>query len=186
MVDQELYDDTKDRMKKTIESMKKDFTGIRTGRASPAILDSIRVQAYGQETPIKQLASISIPESRMIVIQPWDKSVLGEVEKAIQKSDLGINPQNDGKLLRLIFPPLTEDRRKELVKVVKKRGEEGKVAIRNIRRDAIDYLKEMEKEGLISEDDEHRGQDEIQKLTDDLIVEIDKTLEAKEREIMEV
>jgi ribosome recycling factor len=186
MVDQELYDDTKDRMKKTIESMKKDFSGIRTGRASPAILDSIRVSAYGQESPIKQVASISVPESRMIVIQPWDKSILSEIEKAIQKSDLGINPQNDGKLLRLIFPPLTEERRKDLVKVVKKRAEEGKVSIRNIRRDAIDYLKEMEKEGLISEDDEHRGQDEFQKLTDELIVEIDKTLEAKEREIMEV
>lgn len=186
MVDQELYDETKDKMKKTIESMKKDFTMIRTGRASPAILDSIKVSAYGQESPIKQVASISVPEPRMIVIQPWDKSVIGEIEKAIQKSDLGINPTNDGKLLRLSFPPLTEERRKDLVKVVKKRSEEGKVSIRNIRREAIEYLKEMQKEKMISEDGEHKGQDEIQKLTDEMIVEIDKVMDGKEKEIMEV
>jgi ribosome recycling factor len=122
----------------------------------------------------------------MIVIQPWDKGVLGEIEKAIQKSDLGINPTNDGKLLRLVFPPLTEERRKELVKVVKKRGEECKVSIRNVRRDSIEFFKEMEKEGDISEDDQRRGSDEIQKLTDELILEVDKTTEMKEKEIMEV
>jgi ribosome recycling factor len=186
MVDQELYDDTQSRMKKCIESMKKDFTGIRTGRATPTILDSIRISVYGQDMHIKQLASISVPESRMIVIQPWDKGVLGEIEKAIQKSDLGINPTNDGKLLRLVFPPLTEERRKELVKVVKKRGEECKVSIRNVRRDSIEFFKEMEKEGDISEDDQRRGSDEIQKLTDELILEVDKTTEMKEKEIMEV
>ncbi len=186
MIDKELYEDTKERMQKSIESMKRDFMGIRTGRATPAILDTIKVSAYGQDMPIKQLASISVPEPRMIVIQPWDKGVLSEIEKAIQKSDLGINPTNDGKLLRLVFPPLTEERRKELVKVVKKRGEEGKVAVRSIRRDAIDYLKEMEKEGDISEDDCHRGQDEIQELTNKFTDQVDKVLEAKEKEILEI
>lgn len=186
MVDQELYDDTKERMKKSIESMRKDFMSIRTGRATPAVLEPIRVTAYGQEMPIKQLASISIPEPRMIVIQPWDKSVLEDVEKAIQKSELGINPVNDGKLLRLMFPPLTEERRKELVKHVKKRAEEGKIAVRNVRRDAMEMLKLMEKDGDISEDDQRRGQDEIEDLTKDIIKEVDKVLEAKEKEVMEI
>jgi len=186
MVDQELYDDTRDRMRKSVESMKKDFMSIRTGRATPAILEPIRVFAYGQEMSIKQVASISVPESRMIVIQPWDQSLTGEIEKAIQKSDIGIHPQNDGKLLRLTFPPLTEERRKELVKIVKKRAEEGKVSIRNIRRDALDFLKEMEKEGSISEDDARRGQEEFQKLTDEFIEEIDKVAQGKEKEIMEI
>ncbi|MCD4782919.1 MAG: ribosome recycling factor [Candidatus Eremiobacteraeota bacterium] len=186
MVDQELYDDSKDRMKKSIESMRKDFMAIRTGRATPAVLEPIKVSAYGQEMPIKQLASISIPEPRMIVIQPWDKSVLEVIEKTIQKSELGINPVNDGKLLRLIFPPLTEERRKELVKQVKKRAEEGKVAVRNIRRDAMEMLKLMEKDGDISEDDQRRGQDEIDDLTKDIIKEIDKVLEGKEKEILEI
>jgi len=186
MVDQELYDDTKERMKKSIDSMRKDFLAIRTGRATPAVLEPIRVPAYGQEMPIKQLASISIPEPRMIVIQPWDKNILEEIEKSIQKSELGINPVNDGKLLRLIFPPLTEERRKELVKQVKKRAEEGKVAVRNIRRDAMEMLKLMEKDGDISEDDQRRGQDEIEDLTKDIINEIDRVLEGKEKEILEI
>lgn len=186
MVDPEIYKDTRSRMKKSVEAMKKDFMGIRTGRATPAILDTIKVEAYGQEMAIKQLASISIPEPRMIVIQPWDKSVIGDIEKAILKSDLGINPINDGKLLRLVFPPLTEERRKELVKVVKKRAEEAKISVRNVRRDSIDFLKEMEKEGDISEDDLHRGEDEIQRITDDFTDEIDRILEAKEKEIMEI
>jgi ribosome recycling factor len=186
MVDQELHEDTKSRMDKCLDSMKKDFLGIRTGRATPAILDPIRVTSYGQEVPIKQVASISVPEARMIVIQPWDKNVLGEIEKAIQKSDLGINPMNDGKLIRLVFPPLTEERRKELVKQVKKRGEECKVSIRNVRRDAIEYLKEMEKEKAISEDDLRLGQKEIQDLTDEYSEKVDKMLEGKEKEIMEI
>lgn len=186
MVDQELYDDSQSRMKKAIESMKRDFQGVRTGRATPVILDSIRVSAYGQDMPIKQMASISVPEPRMIVIQPWDKGVLSDIEKAIQKSDLGINPTNDGKLIRLVFPPLTEERRKELVKGIKKRGEECKVSIRNIRRDAIEYLKELKKEGDISEDDERRGSEEIQKLTDELTKDVDKVLEIKEKEVMEI
>jgi ribosome recycling factor len=186
MVNPELYEDSKSRMRKALDSMRKDFQGIRTGRATPAILDSIRVSVYGQEMPIKQLASISVPEARMIVIQPWDKGSLSEVEKAIQKSDLGINPTNDGKLLRLISPPLTEERWKDLVKQVKKRGEECKVAIRNVRRDALDFLKEMEKEGDISEDDHHRGQEEFQKLTDEISKEVDKIAEMKEVEIMEI
>lgn len=186
MVDQELYEDSQDRMKKSVDSMRKDFMAIRTGRATSAVLEPIRVSAYGQEMPIKQMASISIPEPRMIVIQPWDKSVLAELEKAIQKSDLGINPVNDGKILRLVFPPLTEERRKDLVKQVKKRAEDGKVAIRNIRRDAMEMLKLMEKDGDISEDDEKRGQEEIDELTKKIIDEIDKIRDAKEKEILEI
>ncbi len=186
MLDPDIFKDTEERMQKSIEAMKKDFIGIRTGRASPALLDTIKVNAYGQEMAIKQVATISVPEPRMIVIQPWDKSVIGEIEKAIQKSDLGINPVNDGKLIRLVFPPLTEERRKDLVKLVKKRAEEAKISIRNIRRDAIEYLKELEKEGEISEDDQHRGQDQIQKITDKFTKEIDRILSIKEKEIMEV
>ena len=186
MVDKELFEDTEDRMKKAIDSMRKDFLAIRTGRATPAVLEPIKISAYGQEMPIKQLATISVPEPRSIVIQPWDKSVLGDIEKAIQKSDLGINPTNDGKLLRLAFPPLTEERRKELVKQVKKRGEEGKIAVRNVRRDAMEMLKLMEKDGDISEDDEKRGQKEFEDLTKKIIEDIDKIVEAKEKEIMEI
>lgn len=186
MVDEELFEDTEDRMKKAIDSMRKDFLAIRTGRATPAVLEPIKISAYGQEMPIKQLATISIPEPRSIVIQPWDKSVLGDIEKAIQKSDLGINPTNDGKLLRLAFPPLTEERRKDLVKQVKKRGEEGKIAVRNVRRDAMEMLKLMEKDGDISEDDEKRGQKEFEDLTKKIIEDIDKIVEAKEKEIMEI
>lgn len=186
MVDKELFEDTEDRMKKAIDSMRKDFLAIRTGRASAAVLEPIKISAYGQEMPIKQLATISVPEPRSIVIQPWDKGVLGEIEKAIQKSDLGINPTNDGKLLRLAFPPLTEERRKDLVKQVKKRGEEGKIAVRNVRRDAMEMLKLMEKDGDISEDDEKRGQKEFEDLTKKIIEDIDKIVEAKEKEIMEI
>ncbi|MCE1245472.1 MAG: ribosome recycling factor [Firmicutes bacterium] len=186
MVDQELYDDTQDRMKKSIDSMRKDFMMVRTGRATPVVLEPIKISAYGQEMPIKQVASVSIPEPRMIVIQPWDKGVLADIEKAIQKSDLGINPSNDGKIIRLVFPPLTEDRRKELVKQLKKRSEEGRVAVRNVRRDAMEMLKEMQKEGMITEDDEKRGQAEFEELTKKMIEEIDKVLEAKEKEVMEV
>lgn len=186
MVDKELFEDTEDRMKKAIDSMRKDFLAIRTGRATPAVLEPIKISAYGQEMPIKQLATISVPEPRSIVIQPWDKGVLGEIEKAIQKSDLGINPTNDGKLLRLAFPPLTEERRKDLVKQVKKRGEEGKIAVRNVRRDAMEMLKLMEKDGDISEDDEKRGQKEFEDLTKKIIDDIDKIVESKEKEIMEI
>jgi len=186
MVDPELYKDSEERMKKSIDAMRKDFLTVRTGRATPAVLEPIRVPAYGQAMPIKQLATISIPEPRMIVIQPWDKGVLGEIEKAIQKSDLGINPTNDGKLLRLIFPPLTEERRKELVKHIKKRGEEGKVAVRNIRRDAMEMLKLMEDEGENSEDDEKRGRNEIEELTKKIVEDIDKIVAAKDKEIMEI
>lgn len=186
MIDPEVFEDASERMKKSVESMRKDFLTIRTGRATPAVLDPIKVSAYGQDMPIKQLASISIPEPRMIVIQPWDKGVLSDIEKAIQKSDLGINPVNDGKLLRLVFPPLTEDRRKDLVKQVRKRGEEGKVAVRNVRRDAMEMLKLMEKDGDISEDDEKRGQEEIEDLTKKFVEEIDKITQGKEKEIMEI
>ena len=186
MVDQDLHDDTLDRMEKSVDSMKKDFLGIRTGRASPAILDPIRVPAYGQEMQIKRLASVSIPEPRMMVIQPWDKSILSEIEKAIQKSDLGIHPNNDGKLLRLIFPPLTEERRRELVKVVHRKTEDGRVALRNVRRDALEMLRELEKEKEISQDEQKRAQERLQDITDKFIAEAGKAAEAKEAELLEI
>ncbi|MEW6280496.1 MAG: ribosome recycling factor [Candidatus Eremiobacterota bacterium] len=178
----ELFTDTEDRMKKTLESLGRDFRTIRTGRATPALIERITVDAYGQEMPINQLASVNVPEARMLVIQPWDKSQIGAIEKAIMKSDLGITPTNDGQVIRLAFPPLTEDRRKELVKVIKKKAEEARVSMRNIRRDALEHLKGLE----LPEDQEKRAQDQVQKLTDRYIEEISKSLDVKEKEIMEV
>ena len=173
-------------MKKTIGALERDLGKVRTGRASVALLDDIRVDYYGTPTPLNQLATISIPEARMIVIQPWDKTVIGEIEKAILKSELGLTPQNDGKVIRLAIPRLTEERRRELVKVVKKMGEGSKVAIRNIRRDAIEQLRKMEKEKQLSKDDLRHYQNEVQKLTDRYIERVEEIVEAKEREIMEV
>lgn len=178
--------ETEKHMEKVIEATKKDFSAIRTGRANPAILDRVMVECYGSEMPLNQLANISAPEARMLLVQPWDKSLLSNVEKAIQKADLGLNPSNDGSVIRLVIPQLTEERRKELVKVVKKIAEEKRIAIRGIRRDANEHLKKMEKEGLISEDLSKKGLEDIQKLTDKFIVEIDRLLEHKEAEIMEV
>jgi len=183
---QEVIRDCESRMKKTIGALERDLSKVRTGRASVALLDDIRVDYYGTPTPLNQLATISIPESRMIVIQPWDKTVIGEIEKAILKSELGLTPQNDGKVIRLVIPRLTEERRRELVKVVKKMGEGSKVAIRNIRRDAIEQLRKMEKEKQLSKDDLRHYQNEVQKLTDRYIVRVEEIVEAKEREIMEV
>ena len=173
-------------MKGTIEATKKELASVRTGRASASILDRVVVEYYGTPTPLKQLANISVPEARMIIVQPWDKSALSAVEKAIQKADLGLNPVNDGSIIRLPVPQLTEERRKELVKVVKKEAEEKRVVIRNLRRDGNEKVKALEKDGHLSEDEVKRGLDEIQKLTDRYIVEIDKLLEHKEKEIMEV
>ncbi|MDR1317082.1 MAG: ribosome recycling factor [Spirochaetales bacterium] len=177
---------TEERMKKTIKSLQDEFNGLRTGRASAAIFDRIRIDYYGQKTPLNQAASISVPEARLIVIQPWDKALLGEIEKAIQMSELSLNPSNDGKIIRINIPPLTEERRKELVKVSRNAAEQSRVAIRNIRRDANDELKKALKNGDLSEDEEKKTGEEIQKLTDKYIAEIGKELEAKEKEIMEV
>ncbi len=181
-----VIQDAETRMKKSVAALISDFNTIRTGRASAALFDKIRVDYYGQSTPLSQVATISIPEARLVVIQPWDKGILNEIEKAIQKSELSVNPNNDGKVLRINIPPLTEERRKELVKVAKNTAEQGRVAIRNIRRDANDELKKMEKKHEITEDDEKKGAEDIQKLTDSYIKEINSHLENKEKEIMEI
>ncbi|MGQ9497727.1 MAG: ribosome recycling factor [Desulfotomaculales bacterium] len=173
-------------MQKTVEIVKREFASLRAGRATPALLDKILVNYYGTPTPVNQLASISAPEPRLLVVQPWDKSITGEIEKAILKSDLGITPSSDGNVIRLAIPQLTEERRQELVKVIKKKAEEGRVAIRNVRRDANDQLRAKQKEGEITEDELRRGQDDVQKLTDKYIKEIDRLLQAKEKEIMEI
>ena len=175
-----------EKMDKTINVLQDDYATIRAGRANPHALDKIKVDYYGTPTPIQQVGNISVPEARMIMIAPWEKSLLKEIEKAINMSDLGINPTNDGTTVRLIFPELTEDRRKELVKEVKKKGEAAKVAVRNIRRDTVDAIKKMEKASEISEDDLKDGENKVQKLTDKAIEEIDKTIENKSKEIMTV
>lgn len=182
----EVVNEAEDKMKKAIEVMRKDFASMRAGRATPAILEKVMVDYYGVPTPINQVANISVPEPRLLVIQPWDKSVISAVEKAIQKSDLGLNPNNDGSVIRLAIPQLTQERRNELVKSAKKKAEDARVAIRNIRRDANEHLKALQKEKQISEDDDKRAQEEVQKLTDKYIKEADKVLEHKEAEIMEV
>jgi ribosome recycling factor len=174
------------RMQKSLQAFQEELAGLRTGRASAAMFDKIRVEYYGNPTPLSQVASISVPESRLVVIQPWDKSLLGEIEKAIQSSELSLNPSSDGKVIRLNIPPLTEDRRKEIVKLAKNTAEQARVAIRNIRRDANDELKKQEKAGDISEDDLKRGEEQIQGLTDKFIEEINSALEAKESEILEI
>lgn len=172
----EIYSDTESRMTKALSALKTEFNTVRAGRANPALLDRLSVDYYGTPTPVKQMANISAPEPRLLVIQPWDKSVIPEVEKAIMKSDLGLTPNNDGTVIRLSIPQLTQERRAELVKVVRKKAEECKVAIRNIRRDANDLVKEMQKEGDISEDDERRSQEEIQKITDKYVKMVDEQL----------
>ncbi|WP_243312070.1 ribosome recycling factor [Fundidesulfovibrio agrisoli] len=178
--------DVKTRMEKASAALDKEFSHLRTGRASVALLDGIKVDYYGTPTPIDQLASVSTPDSRTITIQPWDRAAFGLIEKAIQKSDLGLNPVNDGKIIRIGMPPLTEDRRKELVKVAKKYTEEGKVAVRNIRRDANDALKKKLKDKSLSEDDVRKGEAEIQKITDSFVAKLDQQLAKKEKEIMEI
>lgn len=182
----DILTDSEDRMKKTIEHLQNDFAGLRAGRANPAMLDKIMVNYYGQPTPINQMANINVPEARLLVIQPWDKSTIAEIEKAILKSDLGITPSNDGNVIRIAIPQLTEERRKEMVKVVRKRAEDAKVAIRNLRREANDLIKSSEKDKLISEDESKKGLDSAQKVTDKYIKDIDTVLQAKEKEIMEV
>lgn len=183
---QSVIDNCEQRMKKSTEALSTEFSMLRTGRASASLFDKIKVDYYGAETPLAQVASISVPEARLVVIQPWDKTVLPAIEKAIQKSELGLNPNNDGKLIRVVFPPLTEDRRKELAKSAKATAEGARVAVRNIRRDAMEELKKLQKSGDISEDQQKEGETKIQKLTDGAIVEIGKIAEAKEKEIMEI
>lgn len=183
---QELRKKTSERMNSAIDALKKEFSSVRTGRASLALLDGITVDYYGTPTPLQQLTSLSIPESRQIAIQPWEQRIIPEIEKAILKSDLGLTPMNDGKIIRINIPILTEERRKQLVKLVKKRAEESKVAVRNIRRDSNEELKKLEKEKHLSEDDTKKEHDEIQKITDSFIKKIDEVLEHKEKEIMEV
>ena len=175
-----------EKMDKTIDSLMNDYASIRAGRANPHVLDKIKVDYYGTPTPIQQVGNISVPEARMILIQPWEKSLLKAIEKAIQTSDLGINPNNDGSCIRLIFPELTEDRRKELAKDVKKKGENAKVAVRNIRRDANDAFKKAEKAGEITEDELADLTEKMQKLTDKTIERVDKAVEEKTKEIMTV
>ena len=174
------------KMEKTLANLKEEYAVIRAGRANPQILNKITVSYYGTETPLQQVASISVPEARMLQIQPWDRSLIKEIEKAINKSDIGINPNNDGQVIRLIFPELNEERRKELSKDIRKKGEEAKVAVRNIRRDAMDKLKKAEKAGELTEDDLEQNEDDAQKLTDDFVKKIDEAIAEKTKEIMKV
>lgn len=173
-------------MSKSLASLQGELAGIRTGKANPGLLDNIKVMYYGQTVPLKQVANIAVPEARLITIQPWEKTLVPEIEKAIRASDLGLNPQSDGVLIRLPIPPLTEERRKDLVKVVKRYAEECRVAVRNIRRDANEEYKKQEKSHDLSEDNMHDMQSEVQKLTDDFIKNIDEVIAAKEKEIMEI
>ncbi len=173
------------RMEKTINALKDEFNTIRTGRASASLFDKVRVDYYGEKTPLSQVANIAIPEARMVVITPWDKTLIGEIEKAIQRSELGLNPSNDGKVIRIAIPPLTADRRKELVKQAKTIAENSRVAIRNIRRDGNEELKKQQKDGSITEDELKTTEDSLQKTTDKFIAEINKIFEDKEKEIME-
>ena len=183
---EKTLNDLEEKMNKTLKALQGDLNKVRTGRASVALFDDIRVDYYGTPTPLKQVATLSVPESRLIIIQPWDPQMIGEIEKAILKSELGVTPTNDGKLIRLTIPRLTEERRKDLVKIIKKMGEGSKVAIRNIRRDVNENFKEMEEEKLISEDELHQNLDKIQKVTDGFIRKIDEALHAKEQEILEI
>jgi ribosome recycling factor len=177
---------SEEHMQKSIENLKRELIGIRTGKANPGLLDNVKVMYYGQSVPLKQVASIAAPEARLITVQPWEKPMVPEIEKAIQASELGLNPQSDGTLIRLPIPPLTEERRKDLVKVVRRVGEETRVAVRNIRRDANESFKKFEKKHEISEDEMHTRQDEVQKLTDKFIERVDEVIAAKEKEIMEI
>ncbi|MDY6854264.1 MAG: ribosome recycling factor [Thermodesulfobacteriota bacterium] len=183
---EEVIQDLKDSMEKSIEALHKEFSRVRTGRASLSLLDGIKVEYYGQLTPLNQVATLSVPEARLITIQPWDNKVIGEIEKSIQRSDLGLTPINDGKVIRISIPNLTEERRKELVKVIKKMTENCKVSLRNSRRESIALLKELKKEKEISEDEMHKVQDEIQKITDTYVNKSDEILKDKEKEILQV
>ena len=182
----EVFSSQEERMKKSIEALKRDYAALRAGRATPALLDRVMVEYYGAPTPINQVANVSVPEPRMITIQPWDKGMLSDIEKAIMKSDLGLNPNSDGTMIRLSIPQLTQERRTELAKSIHKKAEDAKVAVRNIRRDANDVIKKLEKDKVITEDENKKAQDDMQKLIDKYIKEIDNVMATKEKEIMEV
>jgi ribosome recycling factor len=182
----DVISSNEERMKKTVANLKEGFGALRTGRASPALFDRIRVDYYGEKSPLNQVANISVPEARLIVIQPWDKTLIGEIEKAIRSSELSLNPSNDGKVIRISIPPLTEERRKELVKLAKSQAEQSRVAIRNIRRDGNEELKKLLKDASVTEDDEKKGTEDLQKITDSYISQVNQVLEEKEKEIMEV
>ena len=181
-----IFLETEDRMDKAVTALERDFGKLRTGRASTALVDNIKVDYYGTSTPISQLASVAVPDSRTVTIQPWDRGAFAAVEKAILKSDLGLTPVNDGKVIRISIPPLTEERRKELSKIARKYGEEAKVAVRNIRRDANDQLKKLEKDKVLSEDELKKAMDDIQKMTDKFVALVDSKCQAKEKEIMDI
>ncbi|WIW71613.1 ribosome recycling factor [Anaerosinus gibii] len=182
----EIFLAQEERMKKTVEALKREYASIRAGRATPALLDKVMVDYYGAPTPVNQVANVSVPEPRMITIQPWEKTMLGAIEKAILKSDLGLTPNSDGTMIRLSIPQLTNERRTEIAKTIHKKAEEAKVGVRNIRRDAIDAVKKLEKDKLITEDESKKAQDDMQKITDKYIKEIDSVMAVKEKEIMEV
>jgi len=186
MTRDKIRSQAEERMKKSIQSLLDEFKTLRGSRASQSLFEKIRVEYYGNKVPLNQVATISIPEARLVIIQPWDRSVLADIEKAIQKSELSVNPNNDGKVIRINIPPLTEDRRKELVKLTKTTAEQSRVSVRNVRRDANEEIKKAKSDSELSEDDSKKATDEIQKLTDKHIEEINKLLEAKEKEILEV
>ncbi len=181
----EVLAEVREKMSKSVEALNKDFRRIRTGRASTALLEGIKVDCYETQMPLEQVASVSVPESRLITIKPWDQSVIGEIEKAILKSELGLTPMNDGKIIRISIPPLTEERRKELAKLAKKMAEDGKISVRNHRREANEMLKELKNDKEISEDEMFKAQEEVQKITDEFVEKIDELTEQKEKEIME-
>jgi len=185
MTTKEILHNTEEKMKKAVESVAREFSEIRTGRANPSLVEGLHIDYYGTPTLLKQLASISVPDAHLIAIQPWDVTAIGEIEKAILKSNLGINPSNDGKLIRLSIPPLSKERRQELVKVIHKMSEEGRVSLRTIRREAKEALEKLEKDKVIPEDDKFRGIDELQKLVDKYITKVDELLKNKEKEILE-
>ncbi|ATH91448.1 ribosome recycling factor [Bacillus glycinifermentans] len=182
----QVMNETKERMEKAVTAYQRELATVRAGRANPSLLDKVTVEYYGAQTPLNQLSSITVPEARMLIITPYDKTALGDIEKAIQKADLGVTPTNDGSIIRITIPPLTEERRKELVKLVKKYSEDAKVAVRNIRRDANDDLKKLEKNGEMTEDELRSSTEDVQKLTDEYVSKIDEITKDKEKEIMEV
>ena len=183
---EEVIEELKSNMDKAIEALQRELGKVRTGRASLALLDGVQVEYYGEVTPLNQVATLSVPEARLITIQPWDNNIIGDIEKAIQKSGLGLTPNSDGKILRISIPTLTEERRQELVKVVKKMTEDCKVSLRNARRDANSFLKDLKKEKEISEDEQHKLQNEVQKITDDYVKKSDEILKVKEKEVLEI
>lgn len=185
MIDETLQE-TNAKMSKAVEALRRDLATVRTGRASPAIVDHVKVDYHGVPTPLKQMATITVPEARLLLIQPWDRSAMSAIDKAIQKSDLGLNPANDGNVMRIAIPQLSEERRRELVKLVHKRAEEGRVAVRNVRRGALEELKQLERNKDISEDERKRAQEQVQQLTDKFVAEVDETAKVKEAELLEV